>query len=119
MLVLQENPDFFENMIENNKRIDVEDLKELRNWALKRKRRSSTFIIKEKQFKRSNSFRIIEKNREEIKLLKVFRNVWGDKEKTSLTRENSLKNQENHAKKNEIFNDFNENLRFFSLFLAE
>lgn len=58
---------------ENQNRMNLEDMINLRHWALKRKRRSFGEILKKKPLFKSASFRVIEENREEIKLLKTFR----------------------------------------------
>jgi len=48
-------------------------MQSLRKWVTSRKRRSYGELRKSKNFTRSGSFRVLEENREEIKLLNAFR----------------------------------------------
>ena len=79
LLVLSEYPEFFHTLEqENQSRITLNDLKALRFWVDKRKRRSVEPGYKLSKNGRSGSFSVFEENREEIKLLKAFRSNFKD-----------------------------------------
>ena len=67
----------------------------LRKWVSQRKRRSHEDIKQKEKVTRSGSFRVLEENREEIKLLKVFRtNLKKEKSKRTLVEQNGIEIQE-------------------------
>ena len=87
----------------------VEDMKNLRNWAYKRKRRSYIEPRDNTPLARKGSFQVLEENREEIKLLKAFRiNLKNEhkKRKEIENNENDNDNEINERNNNNNVNDY-------------
>ena len=99
---------------ENQNRMHMEDMVNLRHWAYKRKRRSFGELLKKKALFRSGSFRVLEENREEIKLLKAFRiNLKNERTKRKEVAElDTIVEENKNSQKTEMYN-INENLKLF------